>query len=702
MDSSIQYVKGVGPFKAELLKKVGIVDTSDLPYYFPRDHQDRRVSDIRHAAPGRKTTFRAKVLTIQFQQVGKMLGQARAVLEDTTGKIEAIWFKRMSFQYDVFATLKKDFLPETDVLVYGEIEMGKNGLQILVEDQEKVLAGSETLHANRIVPVYPLTEGLQDRWLRSLIYRFVSPSSFSALDPLPDSLRDHHQLMGFTEALRKYHFPNNLEDRDKARHRLAFDEFFFLELALAMNRQDREKNLKGFESIPKRHLLTPFKAALGYEFTKAQIHAINEIFRDMARPMPMNRLLQGDVGSGKTVVALSAALLAIENGAQVALLAPTEILASQHALAVQKFFATLPIKHAFLSGSTKGPERKKIIQRLASGHVSLLVGTHAILSEDVTFQKLGLVIIDEQHRFGVRQRAKLLQHQKDETLIENTHPDVLIMTATPIPRTLALTLYGDLDVSVINESPPGRPKIRTVILGEAEALKSIENSVQNGDQAYIVFPLVEESEKLAKRNGKIILAATKEYERLKLRFPNKKLGLLHGQMGAEEKKEIMDMFRQGALHILVATPVIEVGIDVPNATTIVIMNPERFGLAQLHQLRGRVGRGQKPSQCILVNAVDQEESQRLLTFCSISDGFELAEEDLKMRGPGEFLGEMQHGVPFFRVGNLIKDGLLIAQARQAAHDLVDGVFPLTFKEAGEINRVLLKRFGSKIRLSNVG
>jgi ATP-dependent DNA helicase RecG len=320
----------------------------------------------------------------------------------------------------------------------------------------------------------------------------------------------------------------------------------------------------------------------------------------------------------------------------------------------------------------------------------------------VEFQKLGLVIIDEQHRFGVRQRARLSQGATDGKLIDKIHPDVLILTATPIPRTLALTLYGDLDVSVIDEMPAGRPTLKTRMTNEATALAQIESEVNKGHQAYIVFPLVEESEKLSKKSGSGVKAATKEFERLQQRFPDKKVGLLHGQMNSDDKKKIMELFRQRQLHILVATPVIEVGIDIANATVIAIMNPERFGLAQLHQLRGRVGRGTDASECLLVCDEASLTNERLQIFCSTTNGFQLSEEDLKLRGPGEFLGEAQHGVPFFRVGDLLKDGLLIAQARQAAKDLVDGVYPLTFKEADSLNRELRRKFGNRIRLSNVG
>jgi ATP-dependent DNA helicase RecG len=525
--------------------------------------------------------------------------------------------------------------------------------------------------------------------------RIVPLSAPMAVDPLAASIKVKQALPDLAWALSRYHFPSNWAERDKARERLAFDEFFFLELALAMNRQERDQLPKDISYVIRKTLLTPFKNRLGFEFTRAQTRVINEIFRDMQRASPMNRLLQGDVGSGKTVVALSAALLAIENGCQAAFLAPTEILANQHALSIERLFKGLPVSTALLTGSTPKSERKSILARIKEGKINLVIGTHAILGDEVQFEKLGLVVIDEQHRFGVRQRARLVT--------KSQQPDVLIMTATPIPRTLALTLYGDLDVSVIDASPEGRVPIKTSCASETEAFSRIEAELQKGRQAYLVFPLVGESEELAKRSGKAVLAATKEFDRIKSRFPGYSVALLHGQMDSDEKKKAMEQFRSGAVSVLVATPVIEVGIDVPNATAIAIVNPERFGMAQLHQLRGRVGRGAFSSECILIHDVaDEEPGGRLSLFCSVQDGFKLAEEDLKLRGPGEFVGEAQHGLPFFRVGDLINDGLLISQAREAAKSLVEGEIALTYKELALINRTLQKRFGTKLHLSRVG
>ncbi len=690
----VQFVKGVGPSKAQIMEKIDVRTVEDLLLYFPRGHQDRRVICIRDATPGKKAAFLGRVETSEVLRSGKMLGQARARIKDATSSIDAIWFKRLSFRYDVFAGVKRDIIEGREVLVYGAVEMGKLGPEIRVEDYQ---VSEGNIEKDRIVPVYPLTAGLNDLWLRSLMARIVPDSAAQMADPLPVALRESQKLPEYSQALRSYHFPSSWKDRDSSRERLAFDEFFLLELAMAINRSDRDQVPKGFTYGIHKNLLTPFRQQLGFDFTPAQTRVINEIFRDLQRPMPMNRLLQGDVGSGKTVVALSAALLAIENGLQVAFLAPTEILAGQHAISIARFFKNLPVTVTLLTGSTPKPERKKILAQLKEGKINLIIGTHALLSDDVAFKKLGLVIIDEQHRFGVRQRAKLLA--------KTGQPDVLIMTATPIPRTLALTIYGDLDISIIDGAPVGREPIKTSFSSEDSAMKRIEGELSKGRQAYVVFPLVEESELLGKRTGKIVQAATKEFERIQKRFSGHNVALLHGQMASDEKKAAMDKFRSGQASVLVATPVIEVGIDVPNATLMVIFNPERFGLSQLHQLRGRVGRGQHASECLLVHEIDltgETSEDRLNVFCSIQDGFRLAEEDLRLRGPGEFIGEAQHGIPFFRVGDLIKDGLLLSRAREAARSLVAGEMSLTLKEFASLNRILQKRFGTKLNLSRVG
>jgi ATP-dependent DNA helicase RecG len=697
LTTPVQYLKGVGPQRAELLAKMGIRTVADLLTAFPREHQDRRIVPLRSVLIGQKATIKGTVQFAEIRQIGRQLGQARAVLKDQSGAVAAVWFKRLSYKYDVFAGVRKLLEEGQTIVCFGTPTAAKDGIEFRVEDAERFdpeKHGQQEDH--RIVPVYPLTEGLNEKWMRDTITIQVKQHAHVLPDPVPAALIDREKLLPLPQAVRLYHSPTNWVERDQARERLAFDEFFFLELALAMNRQNREHDVKGFTFTPRKNLLTPFKNQLGYDFTKAQTRVINEIFRDMSREIPMNRLLQGDVGSGKTVVALSAVLLAIENEKQAVFLAPTEILAEQHAIGVARLFAKIPVKWALLTGSTPKPERKKILAGLASGDIQFLIGTHAVLQDDVKFARLGFAVIDEQHRFGVRQRARLLAKSKEQSW-EATHPDVLIMTATPIPRTLALTLYGDLDVSVIDELPPGRQPIQTSLALEQHALKRAADAMARGHQVYVVFPLIDESE------GKAARAAKKEFEILQNRFPGKKVALLHGQMKNDEKKKAMEAFRSGEASMLVATPVIEVGIDVPNATLMIVMNPEYFGLAQLHQLRGRVGRGSAPSECLLVVQETQEAlHERLTAFCAIGDGFKLAEEDLKLRGPGEFLGEAQHGLPFFRVGNLALDGLLLGRSREAARALVQGEIALTMKEFASLNKALISRFGHKLQLSNVG
>jgi ATP-dependent DNA helicase RecG len=708
LDTPVQYLKGVGPQRAETLKKLGLQTVEDLIFHFPRDHQNRTLIPIRDTRPGSKEAIEGEVLYFDVKQTGRQLGIGRAILRDETGTIQALWFKHLSYQYDVFAGLKKRVQPGSRLRCYGAIEEGQEGRILRVEDFDSTEVPWEDAFPTSIVPVYPLTEGIQDRWLRQLIVRVVQLHAHHIQDPLPMKLQQEHNLLPLKEAIQKYHLPANWVERDKARERLAFDEFFLMELALAVNRHNRDKSLKGFSNVIKRYLLTPFRQNLGYEFTRAQTRVINEIFQDMELPKPMNRLLQGDVGSGKTVVALSAALLAIENEFQVAFLAPTEILAEQHGLTIAKFFEGLPIKWAVLTASVPKAKRDKILSDLKGGKINLIIGTHALFHEDVQFKKLGLVVVDEQHRFGVQQRAKLVYKSTEgqgpaSFYSDLSTPDVLIMTATPIPRTLALTVYGDLDVSTLDEMPQGRASIKSQLEPLKQVIHRTFNEIQKGHQAYIVFPLIEESEKVSKRSGRVVKAAKVEFEKIQNQFEGFSTALLHGQMNPDEKRQTMDAFRKGDISILVATPVIEVGIDVSNATVMIIHNPERFGLAQLHQLRGRVGRGPYPSECFLVDhGIVDKSRERLESFCAISDGFRLAEEDLKFRGPGEFLGEAQHGLPFFRVGNLIYDSWIILQTRKAALSLVDGTMPLTMKEFGNLNNNLRKKFGPRLNLSNIG
>lgn len=690
LDTPLQYLKGVGPRRAALLKKLDLLTVRDLLHHFPREHDDRtRRTPIRELRPGPSKSVQGRVVLFDVAPLNRHLSLGTAVLSDGTGSVRALWFRRTSFRFDVFASLKKRLAPGTEVIVFGPAEWGRGGLQIRVEDFEPVSGeGDPTLHAGRIVPVYPLTEGLDMRFIRELAWAVVRDFAGQVQDPLPDEFRRGHDLDPLADSLRRIHFPDSFAERDRARRRLAFEEFFFLELAMARVRSRREAGPAAVPCAPTRKLLTPFRESLGFDFTPAQKKVINEIFTDMSSAKPMSRLLQGDVGSGKTVVAVSALLLAVESGLQGALMAPTEILAEQHFRTFQKLLAGLPVTCALLTGARGRKERSALLEKTAAGEVDVLIGTHALLEEDVAFRKLGLIVVDEQHRFGVRQRGEL---QK-----KSASPHVLVMTATPIPRTLAMTLYGDLSVSVIDRLPPGRTPVRTHWTLEANALAAVRRAAEEGRRAYVVFPLIEESDKMGLR------AAVKEYERLSALHPGFRWGLLHGRMKSGEKEGVMARFKSGDVRVLAATPVIEVGVDISEATVMVVMDADRFGLAQLHQLRGRVGRGGVPSDCYLVSEARSPEAvERLKLLCAVTDGFRLAEEDLRLRGPGEFLGEAQHGLPAFKAGDLIRDGEIIREARDAAFALSGRDPLLASLENRSLSEELRRRFSGRLFLGRV-
>ncbi len=686
-DRSLQYLPGVGPARAKALAKLGLSTVGDLLRHFPRAHEDRRlVPPSAWGSPGTAVAAQGTARDFQVSSAGKDLLIGRASLAGDGRFFEALWFRRRSFRFDPFDGLRKRLSPGARLAVYGPWQSGPRGPEIRVEDHD-FPTDAPSPHMDRLVPVYDLTEGVDGRWLRGLAWA-VRDTAGTAADALPETVRLEHRLPGLGEALGEFHFPSSPEARDQARRRLAFDEFFFLEMALARLRRGREEGPPAPRCQPTRKLLTPFRQALGFDFTSAQRRVINEIFEDLARPRPMNRLLMGEVGSGKTVVAVSALLLAAEAGFQAALMAPTEILAEQHAHGLARLLRGLPVRWARVTGGRTASQKRRDRDALASGEIQIAVGTHALLEDEVAFKALGLAVIDEQHRFGVDQRATLGA--------KGVSPHVLLMTATPIPRTLALTVYGDLSVSVIDQLPPGRPGIATRWSPEGDALAAVRRAVEEGRQAYVVFPLVEESERLDLR------AVLKGWEHLKSVFPGLAVGLLHGRLKSAEKEAAMSAFARGEVQILAATPVIEVGIDVANATVLVVMNAERFGLAQLHQLRGRVGRGAHASECHLVSgAPSVEAAERLRLLCRTSDGFKLAEEDLRRRGPGEFLGEAQHGLPEFRVGNLASDGALIGGAREAAFSLVARDPDLSLPEHRPLAEDLHRRFAHRLRFGRV-
>lgn len=656
--TSVQYLKGVGPTRARILGRIGIREAEDLLSYFPRDWEDRRLgsSPAGHLLGQRPVVFMGTVASSRFYQAGRGLGIFKAVVVDSSGKsMEAYWFKKTSPRYDVFSSLRRDMSAGNSVWIVGRPESDSFPVR-KVRVEEYYPASDEKsskIHAGRIVPVYPLTEGISGKLLREISYKALRQFSKNVPDVIPGELSAKRRLLGISQALWGMHFPNSEAELEDARRRMVYEEFLLLTLAWAIKRKQTRDLRKNFSYEIRRNLLTPFKESLGFEFTGAQKRVINEIFDDMRAASPMTRLLQGDVGSGKTVVALSALLLAVENGYQGAFMSPTEILAEQHFITLGRFLKNLPVRFDILTSRVKPEARKKILARAASGELDILVGTHALIEEAVSFSRLRLAVIDEQHRFGVRQRSLL--RQKGSVM------DLLIMTATPIPRTLSLSLYGDLDVSLLDELPPGRRPVRTYHKGEEQAFQSALEEVSKGRQVYIVYPLIEESDKKALKSVK------KEFERLKNEvFRDLRVGIVHGQMPGSQKAVVMEDFLSGRLDILTATPVIEVGIDVPNASLMIVHNADQFGLASLHQLRGRVGRGEHESSCILVaECRTPEAAERIKTVCSTHDGFRIGEKDMQMRGPGEVLGTRQHGDLEMKVGDLIKDAGIL---QWAVHD----------------------------------
>jgi ATP-dependent DNA helicase RecG len=691
LETPLQYLKGVGPRRSALLAKLSLRTVRDLLGRFPRAYDDRsRLFPLAQTLPGPGRTLRGTVESFVSSRVGRQLALGRAEITDETGRADLVWFRRSSPRYDVFARLARQLVPGTRVMAHGMAERTVRGLELRVGDMEVLgPADSPVLHAGRVAPLYDLTEGLDARFFRELVDTALSLHASAWEDPLPEGLRAERGFPEVSRSLRDIHFPETMAGGEAARRRFAFEEFFFLELALARVRVRRDQGPPAHPCRPTRALLTPFRGALGFDFTPAQRRVIVEIFDDMARPAPMNRLLQGDVGSGKTAVAVSAMLLALESGRQAALMAPTEILAEQHAHALEKMLAGLPVQWALVTGSLSRGEKRDRLAALADGSCGVAVGTHALLEEAVRFRDLGLVVVDEQHRFGVRQRARLRE--------KSQAPHTLVMTATPIPRTLALTLYGDLDVSTLDAMPPGRAPVVTRWTPESVAVTALREAVAQGRQGYVVYPLVEESEVLD------LKAAVKEWERFKALFPGVAVGLLHGRLPPREKEAAMARFQKGETKILVATPVIEVGIDVPNAAVMVIAHAERFGLAQLHQLRGRVGRGVWPSACYLVSSARTPEAvERLTLLCSTRDGFRLAEADLRLRGPGEFLGEAQHGLPPFAAARLVTDGDILEDARREARALLAADPDLRDPAHAGVARRLQQGWEGKMLLGQVG
>jgi ATP-dependent DNA helicase RecG len=660
------YVKGVGPARAAMLEAKGLKTVEDLLSYAPFRYEDRsNVKQIDALAPGEMATVLAEVRTTRlsgFRRRG--LGMFEATFTDSSGAVlSGKWFHG-GYLNDVLA-------PGQKIALFGKVEYDSysRGLGMMHPEFEILAADDDSdasLHTGRVVPVYEAAGKVNTRILRVLVHR-VLESLPPQPDPLPGHILQRMKLPDRWSAIRWLHFPPPDSDlrllnafRSPAQYRLIFEEFFWLECGLELKRA-RARLDPGIDFQLNERVRERIKQMLPFKPTGAQKRVLAEIAHDMAAPHPMYRLLQGDVGSGKTLVAAEAAIIAIENGYQVAVLAPTEILAAQHYFYFKKLFQKLGYTTIVLTGSNSAREKLQLKKLAAAGLAKVVIGTHALLEADVEFAKLGLAVVDEQHRFGVEQRQKLLE--------KGGHPDVLVMTATPIPRTLALTIYGDLDVSVIDEMPPGRKPIITRHVEDArveQVYSFVRKQIDQGSQAYVVYPVIEDSETQAMK------AAQKMHEHLsRIVFPDVTVGLLHGKLSPDEKEAAMDRFQRGETKILVATTVIEVGVDVPNATVMVIEQAERFGLAQLHQLRGRVGRGAEQSYCILVTEkMNPTASERIRTLVESNDGFYIAEMDMKLRGPGEFFGTRQSGLPALHIGNILRYADILEIARNEAASFV--------------------------------
>jgi len=645
LDTPVQYLKGVGPKLAQLLGKLGVQTIFDLIYFFPRDYEDRtKLKPIGDLRPAKLEVICGEIIRVNAQTTRNRFSVIKVELSDRTGSVQAVWFNQ--------PYLTKLFRRGMKLIVSGKVEFSPfDGLQFVPRDFE-IDTGANL----KIVPRYPLTEGLYPKKVRAITEAALGCLP-QIVDFLPVVIRQKLNLIDLLLAITDLHYPKKLTDLDPARRRLIFDEFFLFQLALGLEQQARSKKT-GIAFNPDQLKLNKFIGSLPFVLTAAQQRVTAEILADMKQAKVMNRLVQGDVGSGKTIVAAMAAYVAVLAGYQVALMVPTEILAGQHFRQLTELFKPYQVKIGLLTGAIN---RQKKANKEKPAKVDIFVGTHALIQGQVEFERLGLVIIDEQHRFGVLQRATLVK--------KGLVPDVLVMTATPIPRSLALTLYGDLDRSIIDELPPGRTPIKTHYVPEskrADAYKFIRERLKAGNQVYIVCPLVEESEKID------LKAAMDEATRLQKEvFPEFKVGLLHGRLKNEQKDQVMRDFAAGQVQVLVSTTVIEVGIDVPNATIIIVEHTERFGLAQLHQLRGRIGRGAKESFCFLMGTTKTEEAKaRIKALLDSNDGFQIAEVDFKLRGPGDYIGTRQSGLPMFRLADIITDEAILREAREAALTLI--------------------------------
>ena len=688
---------GIGPRRAAALEEAGLRTVEDLLLHLPHRYEDRSAFlPIAALAPGLRATVRGRIVTAALRRTrARGFTIFEAVVEDDSAPIRVIFFNQ--------PYLRTHLTRGREVILYGEAKgsrPGRRGLalespQIEIAGDEE---GAEGIHMGRIVPIHLRLPGLSPRAIRTLVHRLLRGLPADLPDPLPPGLADTRSLMARGRAFREAHFPGEGSDlaalqarATPAQRRLIFEEFFFLQLGFALERRASDAAGRGGPGLHVDDALRDrLRAVLPFRLTSAQRRALQEIAADLLSPRPMNRLLQGDVGCGKTMVALLAALLVAENGLQTVFMAPTEILAEQHHRLFTRLLQGRGVPVGLLTASVTGSARRQVLAGLESGALRLVVGTHALVEDEVRFRALRLLVIDEQHRFGVAQRGRLRD--------KGDRPDVLVMTATPIPRSLALTVYGDLDVSVIDALPPGRRPVLTVLreaAGRARVYEFVRRKVEAGRQAFVVVPVIEETER-----GDLQAAASLRERLQREVFPGRPIGLLHGRLPAEEREAVMADFAQGRLPVLVATTVIEVGIDVPNAAVMVVGQADRFGLSQLHQLRGRVGRGAHESYCVLLagESATDEARQRLQVLCDTSDGFEVARRDLELRGPGQFLGTRQSGMADLRLGDLMRDQDLLEEAREAAFATAAGAGRLPAPLAAHLER----RFGPRLRMIQIG
>ncbi|MBQ6558844.1 MAG: ATP-dependent DNA helicase RecG [Clostridia bacterium] len=649
MSKDIRYLKGVGEKRAELFNKKGINTVEDLLYYFPRSHEDRsEMKEIADCAEGETVCISVTVFSpVKDVRVRRNLLVSTMIVSDTTGALNVVWYNN---KY-----VKGQFFTGDEYILYGKITRNRGKMEMINPVYEK--KGKERF-TGKIVPLYPLTEGLTQKILQSSMELALKEAG-RLEEYIPAEIREQYNIAELNYAMKNIHFPEDFESYNIARERFVFEELLILQLALSGHKDENtQKDSVKFDDIM---CVREFTDSLPFPLTNAQKRVLNEILKDTNSGKMMNRLVQGDVGSGKTAVAAAAIYVAVKNGHQAAMMAPTEILATQHAETLAQFFKGMNINVVMLTGSMKAKDKRLAYDMIATGAADVIVGTHAIIQEAVEYNDLALVVADEQHRFGVDQRAKLAA--------KGNNPHMLIMSATPIPRTLALILYGDLDISIIDELPPGRKPVKTYAVGEnmrQRIFAFLEKNVNDGMQAYVVCPLIEETEKSDLQNAEALA------EKLQSIFPNFKVGLMHGRMKPKLKEEIMDEFVRGEIKILVSTTVIEVGVNVPNANIMVIENAERFGLSQLHQLRGRVGRGGDQAYCILFAHGNNEVTKKRMETMTISnDGFYISEQDLKLRGPGDFFGTRQHGLPEMKIANLFEDRDILAVSQMAEKKILE-------------------------------